>query len=206
MPDLSSPATDRRGDERLAVERRRILDVAWAYLARSGHDSLKVQLVARAAGVSMRRFYQHFDGKEALLVALEERQRAEATVLVRELTASGSPLERVEAWVTAVIGLRYGASAGPRARLLISLGSTAPLAGTDEAVDTALPLIDAIRDGKAAGVFPHARPEEDGRLIADLCSILDRHPVVAAPDRRDRDIAGVMSFVLRVLTHPEGSA
>lgn len=190
--------------ERLTEERQRLIDAAWTFLERSSYESLKVQQVARAAGLSTRGFYRHFAGKEELLSELRAAELSRATAILRERTATGTPEERVAAWIDAVVSLRYGRRAGPRARLFSTLG---PLAGGPESAghgphDTAQPLIDAIAAGKEAGVFPNADPEVDGRLIAALCTRLDQQAVSWLPEERVEGVAVVVSFALRSLTHP----
>src|SRR5437660_1388435 len=51
-------------------EVRRIVDAAWDVLHRSGYDNVKIQVVARLAGVSIGSFYRHFGDQRELMTAL----------------------------------------------------------------------------------------------------------------------------------------
>jgi AcrR family transcriptional regulator len=60
--------------ERARRRRERLLDEAAALIERYGYDKTTVDDLARAAGISKGAFYLVFDGKEALFVALIERE------------------------------------------------------------------------------------------------------------------------------------
>ncbi len=84
-----------RGSARLAPAERRaqLLGIASAILAESGPDGLRIPDVADAAGVSRAAVYKHFDGREAVIVAvledfrddLEERFRQSFRALPEDL-------------------------------------------------------------------------------------------------------------------------
>jgi len=87
------PATDR------AVQRGRALVTAAGRLIRlSGGDDLTMKEVAAEAGLSLRVLYQHFEGKDDLLVALiEESQVVFARLIERQAATRQDPLERLGA-------------------------------------------------------------------------------------------------------------
>lgn len=78
----------RRGQQLLSAASRLIL--------RSGGDDFTVQKVASEAGLTLRAFYQHFSGKDDLLIALiEESQLVMARLLTRHAARFEDPLERL---------------------------------------------------------------------------------------------------------------
>ena len=85
------PATDKvveRGRTFIAAAARRI--------ERTGVDELTIQKVASEAGLSLRLLYQHFEGKDDLLVALiEEGQIVLAQLLEQQAATRSDPLEQL---------------------------------------------------------------------------------------------------------------
>ena len=78
----------RRGQQLLSAASRLIL--------RSGGDDFTVQRVAAEAGLTLRAFYQHFSGKDDLLIALiEESQLVMARLLNRHAARFEDPLDRL---------------------------------------------------------------------------------------------------------------
>lgn len=89
----------RRGRPALPPEhqRKRLLEAARAALRRSDFGSVRVTDVVRAAGMSSRSFYEHFDSKEDLLLALiHETGREIVAQLEAIFTGVEVPRERVE--------------------------------------------------------------------------------------------------------------
>ncbi|HUZ08726.1 MAG TPA: TetR/AcrR family transcriptional regulator [Acidimicrobiales bacterium] len=182
----------------------RIVGAAWDVLVRTGYDNLKVQMVARRAGVSIGSFYRHFGGKKELMASLCREELIRATAILDELTATGTPEERVRAWVAAVVSLRYGHRAGPRARWITTLPAEVrdlAIDGNDPDVDTGRPLRAAIADGVRDGSFPAADPERGGMLVQGLCSWIDQDHG-RPPGDRESVVAAVTEFVLAALTNP----
>lgn len=69
---VPSPRTETRSDPHLAP-RQRLLDGLAQVLGERAYAELTIADVVAAARVSRRTFYEHFDGKEACLLALCER-------------------------------------------------------------------------------------------------------------------------------------
>jgi AcrR family transcriptional regulator len=109
VPPLSSPTEEpawkQRAIERstraakLRAEQRveRFLDAAQAIITKKGSTDFTVQEVVDRSGQSLRSFYQHFDGKHALLLALFENALRRAADQIRA-AASGQedPLSRLK--------------------------------------------------------------------------------------------------------------
>ncbi len=146
-PD-DEPAWKQRAVERstraakLRAEQRvqRFLDAAQALITKTGSTDFTVQQVVDASKQSLRSFYQHFDGKHELLLALFEDALRRATDQIRAAaTAQEDPLDRVRVAVQLLFELSRPAPAAHRPlftdfapRLLIShpievRGAHAPL-------------------------------------------------------------------------------
>jgi len=80
-----------------AVRRgQQLLSAASDLVLRSGGDDFTVQKVASEAGLTLRAFYQHFSGKDDLLIALiEESQIVMARLLTRCAARFEDPLDRI---------------------------------------------------------------------------------------------------------------
>lgn len=95
-----------RTSEQLAAERRqRLLEAALDLFAERGFSRTPIELLCSTARVTTRHFYEHFESREAVLVALYDRimldtRRVVAEALLRE---SQTPRERMEAALRAFV-------------------------------------------------------------------------------------------------------
>lgn len=92
-------------DDRRAERRERLMDAAYTLLTEQGAAALTVTGVCSAARLTARYFYEHFDNRDALLLALveEETVRVMDGILVAAQSAEGEPLERARAAVAALV-------------------------------------------------------------------------------------------------------
>jgi AcrR family transcriptional regulator len=107
---LATPAEDEPAWKQRAVERstraakmraeqrvQRFLDAAQSLITREGTTDFTVQQVVEASNQSLRSFYQHFDGKHELLLALFEDALRRATDQIRAAASvPETPLDRVK--------------------------------------------------------------------------------------------------------------
>jgi AcrR family transcriptional regulator len=102
---VEEPAWKQRAIERstraakLRAEQRveRFLDAAQAIITKKGTTDFTVQEVVDRSGQSLRSFYQHFDGKHALLLALfEDALRRAADQIRAASTGQKDPLDRLK--------------------------------------------------------------------------------------------------------------
>jgi AcrR family transcriptional regulator len=134
--ERSTRAAKLRAEQRV----QRFLDAAQALITKTGSTDFTVQQVVDASKQSLRSFYQHFDGKHELLLALFEDALQRATDQVRAAaTAQEDPLDRVKVAVQLLFELSRPDPAAQRPlftdfapRLLIShpaevRGAHAPL-------------------------------------------------------------------------------
>lgn len=85
----------------------RFVEAAGELVRESGDLDFAVQDVVQRAGLSLRAFYQHFDSKDALVVALyEEVVHAAAERARRQVEKTADPLERLRQLVFRLHGER----------------------------------------------------------------------------------------------------
>jgi AcrR family transcriptional regulator len=115
-------AIERRlGDARaLAVARStQFMATALELVQESGQASFTLQTLADRANLSVRTFYQHFAGKDELLLALYEDVTAQFTEAIREkVEAADGPMGQLEAWCRGVLS-RPGSSQEVGGRLVL---------------------------------------------------------------------------------------
>lgn len=75
-------------DAHIEARKSQILDAAWTCFARNGYHRTTMQDVATEAGISAGAIYRYFDGKEAVLVAINQRSQEMGRALV-EAAAGG---------------------------------------------------------------------------------------------------------------------
>lgn len=90
--------------ETYAAEIRSLLDAALAVMQRDDTIDPPVAQIVRASGLSNQTFYRHFDGKDALLLALlaDGRERLARTI-ERRMDRAHDLESRVRAWINAVL-------------------------------------------------------------------------------------------------------
>ncbi len=103
VPTLASRALAERQDA-YEAEIRALLDAALDVMRRTDSLDPKVAEIVRTAGLSNQAFYRHFDGKDALLLAvLSDGRERLATTIARRMDRADSAAGRVRAWVGAVM-------------------------------------------------------------------------------------------------------
>ena len=95
------------GSERRAL----IVEAAGRLFGDRGYDATRLDHIAAAAGVTKPVLYRHFDGKQALYLALLERHREDLATFAAAIPAEGTPEERLravlEVWLTYVEARSY---------------------------------------------------------------------------------------------------
>lgn len=82
--------------ERAAMRVQQFLDAAREIISEKDSIEFTVQEIVDRSKQSLRSFYQYFDGKHELLLALFEEEMSETVARVREASTEGDPLERLE--------------------------------------------------------------------------------------------------------------
>jgi len=93
--DRAIERSTRAARERAAVRVQQFLNAAREIIDEKGSTEFTVQEVVDRSKQSLRSFYQYFDGKHELLLALFEEEMGEAVTRVRRVTAVGDPLDRL---------------------------------------------------------------------------------------------------------------
>lgn len=98
MTPSAAPGRDyggRSAQQRRADRRERLLTAAFELFGSQGYAATSIERLCATAGVSTRNFYQEFDGRDAVLIALHDRFTAQATAATAEvLDTADAPLER----------------------------------------------------------------------------------------------------------------
>lgn len=82
--------------ERAAMRVQQFLDAAREIISEKESTEFTVQEIVDRSKQSLRSFYQYFDGKHELLLALFEEEMSEAVARIRAATAEGDPLDQLE--------------------------------------------------------------------------------------------------------------
>src|SRR4030081_1859470 len=100
--EQSTRAAKLRAEQRV----QRFLDAAQAIMMEKGNTDFTVQEVVERSHQSLRSFYQHFDGKHELLLALFEDALRRATDQIRAAASGQSdPMDRLNVAVTLLFEL-----------------------------------------------------------------------------------------------------
>ena len=159
---------------RAQVRVQRFLDAAFELIDEKGTTDFTIQEVTTRSGQSLRGFYQYFDGKDELLLALFEESVNESLADLRTVIADVTgPLARLRAfvlrlheWCDPDVG---PAATGPRNRKPIS-EFTVQLAGNhaDKVEEAVAPITDELITLLDAAVAAEAIRVADVRRSAAL--------------------------------------
>lgn len=132
--------------------------------------------ILSTAGVSSRAFYRHFRSKDDLFLALLQEGADEIAARVDRVAdaAIGSPADQLAAWIGEIFDLMLD----PRQRMqmaVIDSEEVRSAAGYREMrehlhASRERSLVDILRRGRDAGVFPLTDPDHDAVAISALVS------------------------------------
>ncbi|MEZ4278985.1 MAG: TetR/AcrR family transcriptional regulator [Myxococcota bacterium] len=151
-----------------------LLSAASDLVLRSGGDDFTVQKVASEAGLTLRAFYQHFSGKDDLLIALiEESQLVMARLLTRHAARHADPLDRIGAALYWALDDRQHTAGDYNAALLRYVQRTA-LTAPDRVSAARRPVVAVftrlIDDAMVAGAIERGDPERSAFALMALQS------------------------------------
>jgi AcrR family transcriptional regulator len=127
-PDVESSAIDQLATRavertvagrraRYGVEMRRIVDVTFGLIERTGSLDPSMREILRETDLSTQAFYRYFSSKDELMLALlDEGRRKLVDALRRRMARGSSPEERVRAWVEGVLAQAANPDAAGRTR------------------------------------------------------------------------------------------
>lgn len=167
--------------ERAETRVQRFLDAALELLNTSPNRDFTVQEVVEKSGQSLRSFYQYFDGKYELLLALfEDSIRAAATTLEERVAKEDAPLDRLRCFC-----IDYHA--------LVRQGSDLTIDGKKWPMSSI---------GEFAQQLLAEHPEEASRAFAPLVKLLEdlvQAAVTSGDLRDDLSVKQVVGTVLQVI-------
>jgi AcrR family transcriptional regulator len=149
----AEPEREPRGARRKRETRERLLDAAFRLMAERGRDGVAIQEITEAADVGAGSFYNHFESKEDIYLALIASMFEEyGATLDRRVAGLSDPAEIVAASVRHTV--RRAAREPLWGRLLIREG----LSGSGPTRGLGMRLLRDVQGGMAAGRFKVADP------------------------------------------------
>jgi AcrR family transcriptional regulator len=197
IPD-EEPAWRQRAVERstkaakLRAEKRvqRFLDAAQAIITEKGTTDFTVQQVVDRARQSLRSFYQHFDGKHELLLALFEEALLHATEQIRAAAdGQADPLDRLKAAVQRLYELS-GPDPAERRPLFTDLAPQLQAAHRAEVSTAHAPLLALLtglmtQAGQAGQLHPGTKPARAAALTMQTVMFIAQANVVSPGENDD---------------------
>ena len=175
-----------------AGNRARIIAAARAAIAYADADEVKLNAIAKQAGVGQGTLYRHFPTREALLAEVYREDVGELVAAAPELLASHEPLTALARWLDRVADyaqVKRGVFGAVEAAVSQDLAAHS-LGPIGEAITI---LLDA---GKADGTI---RPDIDARDVILLIGYLTR----LEPDEWDARARHLLQVVLDGLRRPD---
>lgn len=198
------------GGDRVLARSHRLVQAAGELIARDGFEGLTLRAVLDRARLSRRAFYERFDGKDELILAVFEQTLRHAAETFREALAGiDDPLERLRFVIESMtLGAHDDATirhAVAMSREHLRLAEARP----DELEQALEPLISVIAEqlalGMERGVVRAADPRELASLVHHLVAAT-LHASLLAPrseadweTRRERSAEVLWEFCLRAV-------
>ncbi|MFI7361312.1 TetR/AcrR family transcriptional regulator [Streptomyces sp. NPDC050149] len=177
--ERSTRAAKLRAEQRV----QRFLDAAQELIADKGTTDFTVQEIVERSRQSLRSFYQHFNGKHELLLALFEDALSKSAAEIREKsTAQRDPLERLRV----AVDLLYQSSMprdGQQSPLFTDFAIQLLVSHPDQVATAHLPLLsfftELLEEAVEAGLAVTPKPRRTASLIMQTAMFTAQAP--AAP-------------------------
>jgi AcrR family transcriptional regulator len=169
------------GREQILERSRKLVEAAYDLLQDHGLEGLTIRAVLKKTGLSRRAFYERFEGKDDLVLAVFEQTIRLATRLYSEqIRAMPAPMERLQLIVTSIVVGRGHQPGSQRAavsrrsaalsREHLRLAESRP-ADLQNALRPLIALIAAqLADGMETGVVRKGDPQRMAALVYNLVS------------------------------------
>lgn len=192
------------GRERVLARSRRFVDAAVELIASEGFEGLTLRAVLERTGLSRRAFYERFDGKEELVLAVFEQILKDAVSMYRhQLERVDDPLDRLRFVIESMVrgaqsdaGIRH-AVAMSREHLRLSK------ARPDDLQEAIAPLVDLLAEqlslGMQCGVVRPADPQELAMLVNNLVAATLHTSLLTTGGRREGAAEALWEFCLRAV-------
>lgn len=202
--DKAIERSTRAARERAAQRVQQFLDAARSIIDEKGSTEFTVQEIVDQSKQSLRSFYQYFDGKHELLLALFEEEMGTSVERVFDASREGDPIERLEAVVLELFAMSspdrltgQPIFADFALRLLIDHPA--------EVVTSYVPLIDHIAELVQLGIDDgYIRPGDPRRIAALLIQTPTFSPITATGARNPITGAEVWDFCLHAIATEKG--
>jgi len=158
----------RTARQRAAKRVQQFLDAAREIIATKDSIDFTVQEVVDRSKLSLRSFYQYFDGKHELLLALFEEEMNEAVLRIRSASEQGDALDRLERSVHILYELCSPDRASDQP-LFYQFAQRLLLTHPDEVSRAYAPLFDYMvgltRDAADAGLLRPGSPRRQAAMV-----------------------------------------
>jgi AcrR family transcriptional regulator len=164
----------RRFDE--ATERKLLLDAGMKVMRRNGFAEASLADVLEEAGVSTRAFYRHFETKDALLLAMFDRDADVVAARLRDAVATASSARAaLDAWLDEYFDLFSNPRRASRVRVMSSEAARRAV-GYHEALSRMVtlhvePLAEALARGRDDGTLRSTAPDFDARSVLAVVDV-----------------------------------
>lgn len=190
---------------------RLLIDAAYDLLDENGLEGLTIRAVLARTGLARRAFYECFQGKDDLVLAVFDSSLRAAAAQFREITARcADPEEALRTIVTGIVvgQLGYDHMGANRRGAALSREHLRLAQARQTELQSALqPLLDLmaghVSAGIAAGTFRDADPQVQARLIYNLVSttvhtmLLAEEGGTADPHEREALAGAIWEFCRR---------
>jgi len=206
------------GRDQILERSRKIVQAAYELLEEQGLEGLTIRAVLKKTGLSRRAFYERFEGKDDLVLAVFEHTIRNAATYLTELAAgtTADPMERLRVIVTSLVcgnltlAAPDNAQSNRRSAALsrehLRLAESRP-GDLQAALSPLLAVITRqLSDGMEAGVIRGADPQRMAALVYNLLSTTVHTELLAQesapPDRaqRTRLAEDIWEFCRRAIT------
>lgn len=195
---------------------RRIVDAAYELLEEYGLEGLTIRAVLKKTGLSRRAFYERFQGKDDLVLAVFEQTLLKAANHLNELVkTTADPLERLKVAVTSIVlgnitleapdGAQSNRRGAALSREHLRLAESRPADLQAALCPLMAVMTQQLSDGMDAGSVRRDDPRLMATLVYNLVSTTMHTELVAhesaRPDRaqRARLAADVWEFCRRAI-------
>ncbi|HUF98249.1 MAG TPA: TetR/AcrR family transcriptional regulator [Ilumatobacter sp.] len=168
--DRSTQAVRQRAAKRV----QRFLNSAREIITEKASTEITVQEVVDRSGQSLRSFYQYFDGKHELLLALFEEEMFIAAGRLREASGEGDPLERLRAAVVMLYELCSPRNSSSQP-LFSDFASRLMVDHPEEVSAAYAPVFECVASiveaAGAAGLLRPGRPRRMANLVTQAATV-----------------------------------
>ena len=176
--ERSTRAAKQRAEQRVQV----FLDSAQGLLAERGTTEFTVQEVVDRSKQSLRSFYQHFDGKHELLLALFEDALSTSAAEIREaVTAESDPLRRLRLAVQRLYAQSHH-DPGERRPLFSDFALQLMIKHPAQVATAHLPLLavftELVEQAAEAGAIPPGKPRRRASMVMQTVMFTAQSPGV----------------------------